>query len=137
MYSGNIDRSKQGGSNRFEKETGFPSPAQDHYEKRLSLDEHIVRHPAATYFVRVEGDGMQKAGILSGDILVVDRSLKPVSGHIVIVLLDARYTVKRLEKRSRAFYLCSEQSSANDIPITEDLDYEVWGVVTHAIHKYV
>lgn len=137
IYSGNADRSGQGGSNRFTKETGFPSPAQDHYEKSLSLDEYIIRHPAATYFVRVEGDSMQKAGILSGDILVVDRSVKPVSGHLIVVLLDTRYTIKQLEKRGRGFYLCSGLSSEEEIPITDDLDYEIWGVVTYAIHKYV
>lgn len=137
IYSGNIDRYKQDDDAKFAKETGFPSPARDHYEKRLSLDEHLIHRPAATFFVRVQGEGMNESGIFAGDILIVDRSIKPVSNHIVVVLLDGVYTVKRLDKRKGTFYLCSDKKSTKDVAITDDLDYEIWGVVTHAIHKYV
>lgn len=84
VYSGNIDRHKSKSGNEFSRETGFPSPARDHYEKPLSLDEHLIHRPAATYFLRVKGDNMRKAGIFSGDILVVDRSIKPVSGQFLL-----------------------------------------------------
>lgn len=137
MYSGNIDRYKTDDDARFVRETGFPSPARDHYEKRLSLDGHLIRRPAATFFVRVKGDSMNQDGIFSEDILIVDRSIKPVSGHLLVVLLDAAYKVKRLEKRGKRHYFCSGTENDKDIAITEDLDYEIWGVVTHAIHKYI
>lgn len=137
IYSGNIERHKKDDEARFSKETGFPSPARDHYEKRLSLDEHLIHRPAATFFVRVKGDGMNESGIFSEDILIVDRSIKPISNHIVVVLLDGTYTVKRLDKRKGTYYLCSGKKNAVDVAMTDDLDYEIWGVVTHAIHKYV
>lgn len=136
IYSGNIDRNKDDSDIRFAKETGFPSPARDHYERRLSLDDHIIRRPAATFFVRVKGDALNDIGIFSEDILVVDRSLKPFSGCLAVVLLEGEYTVRRLEKRGSTMYLLTEKNGAGTA-ITEDLEYEIWGVVSHAIHKYI
>lgn len=136
IYSGNVDRHKDDSDARFAKETGFQSPARDHFEKRLSLDEHIIRRPAATFFVRVKGDGLNEIGIFSEDILVVDRSVKPFSGCIAVVLLEGEHTVRRLEKRSQGWYLCTKKDPESGRLITEEMDFETWGVVSHAIHKY-
>lgn len=137
VYSGGIDRHKNAGSNEFNRETGFPSPARDHYEKPLSLDEHLIHRPAATFFVRIKGDSMQEAGIFSEDILVVDRSIKPVSGHIVVILLEGEHTVRRLERRDGNMYFCSSNDPEEDTLITDDLNYEIWGVVSYTIHKHI
>ncbi|MDQ7020833.1 MAG: translesion error-prone DNA polymerase V autoproteolytic subunit [Candidatus Dojkabacteria bacterium] len=74
---------------------GFPSPATDYIDKTLDINEYLVKHPAATFFVRVSGDSMIKAGIHNGDILVIDKSLEPVNSDIVLAVLDSEYTVKR------------------------------------------
>lgn len=139
IYSGNIEPKKGASWSRqwSGKETGFPSPAQDHLENKLSLDEYIIRRPAATFFVRVKGDGMTGAGIHSDDILVIDRSLKPAGGSIVIVMLDGEYKVKRIVKKKSSMYFTTDNNPGNLIEITDDLDYSIWGVVAFAIHQYV
>ncbi|MDZ7715986.1 MAG: translesion error-prone DNA polymerase V autoproteolytic subunit [Balneolaceae bacterium] len=137
IYSGDIERYKHDKEAKFSKETGFPSPARDHYEKRLSLDEHIIRRPAATFFVRVKGNGLNNIGIYSQDILVVDRSLKPFSGCLVVVILEGEHTLRRLEKRKGTMFLCTKENQKNATAITNDLDYEIWGVVSHSIHKHI
>ncbi len=113
---------------------GFPSPADDYIEGKLDLNEHLVKHPAATFFVRVEGDSMIGAGIHSGDILVVDRSLKPCHGKIVIAVLNGELTVKRLEQRKGVLRLLPENNSYPIVEITDAMDFTIWGVVTNAIH---
>lgn len=137
IYSGNIDRHKNADSKEFSRETGFPSPARDHYEKPLSLDEHLIHRPAATYFMRVKGNNMQDAGIFSNDILVVDRSINPVSGHIVVVRLHDEHTIRRLERRNGNLYFCSGDTTEKDTLITNELDHEIWGVVSYTIHKQI
>jgi DNA polymerase V len=114
---------------------GFPSPADDYIEGKLDLNEHLVKHPAATFFVRVEGDSMIGAGIHSGDILVVDRSLKPRHGKIVIAVLDGELTVKRLEQRKGVLRLLPENNSYPIVEITDAMDFLIWGVVTNVIHS--
>ena len=79
-------------------EAGFPSPADDHLEGSLDLNSYLIKHPAATFFVRVSGESMVGAGIFNNDILVVDRSIKPSNGKVVIAVLEGQLTVKRLEK---------------------------------------
>lgn len=137
IRSGNIDRQPEKNSNRFRKETGFPSPARDHFEKPLSLDEHIIKRPAATFFVRVEGDGLTDIGIFSNDILVVDRSINAVDGHLIVAILEGDMVVRKLVKHGPNRYLCTDESIENATKITDSLDFEVWGVVSHAIHKYI
>jgi len=116
-------------------EAGFPSPASDYIEKTLDLNELMVQHPAATFFVRVSGDSMIDAGIHSGDILVVDRSLEATSGKIVIAVLNGEFTVKRFIQKGRQVTLCAENTQFTDFSIDPDSDFEVWGVVTYVIHK--
>ncbi len=80
---------------------GFPSPADDYIEGKLDLNRHLIKHPAATFFVRVTGDSMLEAGIHSGDILIVDRSLEAIDGNVIVASLDGELTVKRLFKQDQ------------------------------------
>jgi DNA polymerase V len=113
---------------------GFPSPADDYVEKNLDLNELLVQKPAATFFVRAQGESMLGAGIHPDDILVVDRSLEPVPGKIVICALNGELTVKRLERVNEQWQLKAENPAYADIVIHEELDMVIWGVVTHVIH---
>ena len=114
---------------------GFPSPADDHLEKNLDLNSHLIKHPTATFFVRVNGDSMINAGIHDNDILIVDRSLKPAHGKIVIAVVDSQMTVKRLYKQSGKLFLIPENKNFKPIEITENMSIEIWGVVVTAIHS--
>lgn len=115
-------------------QAGFPSPADDHLERALDLNEHLVRHPAATFFVRVQGESMREAGIHSGDILVVDRSLGAANGNIVVAMLDGDFTVKRLRSKSGRLFLEAAGEGFGPLEITGNRDLVVWGVVTFVIH---
>ena len=114
---------------------GFPSPADDHLEKSLDLNSYLIKHPSATFFVRVNGDSMIDAGINDNDILIVDRSLKPSHGKIVIAVVDGQMTVKRLYKRSGKLILMPENKNFKPIEITESMSIEIWGIVITAIHS--
>ena len=115
---------------------GFPSPADDYLDRNLDLNEHLVKNPAATFFVRVAGDSMIDAGINDNDILVVDRSLEPYSGSIVIAVVNGELTVKRLMKNKDSCRLISENPAyPDDLKIDEETPLEIWGVVTYAIHS--
>jgi DNA polymerase V len=114
---------------------GFPSPADDYLEKTLNLQELLVQHPLATFFVRVKGQSMLGAGIHDGDILIVDRTLQPRHGKIAIVVIDAEFTVKRLAKRGDKLFLVPENENFAELEIREEMDFEVWGIVTSIIHR--
>lgn len=116
---------------------GFPSPADDYIEKKLDLNEYLVKHPAATFYVKVEGDSMLGAGIMSGDILVVDRAIEAVHNKIVVAILDGEFTVKRLLIKGAKIVLAPENDAYQAIDITEGMDFAVWGVVTSVIHEVV
>ena len=113
---------------------GFPSPADDYLEGKLDLNRHLIKHPAATFFVRVTGDSMIGAGIHSGDLLVVDRSLEPADKHVVVAVLDGELTVKRLSKQNGILRLLPENLNYQPIEITPQQTIEIWGVVTSVIH---
>ena len=115
-------------------EAGFPSPADDYMEGSLDLNNHIIKHPSATYFVKASGDSMIGAGIFNGDLLIVDRSLEASSGKVVIAEVDGQFTVKRLLKVIDGFSLQSENSNYPPIELQEGNEVVVWGVVTHVIH---
>lgn len=115
---------------------GFPSPADDYLEQRLDLNEHLIAHPAATFFVKVSGDSMLNAGIFSDDILVVDRSLEARNNDIILAILDGGFTVKRLRQRGPRIWLVPENPCFDVIEIQDGQDFEVWGVVIHVIHSY-
>ena len=114
---------------------GFPSPADDYIEKDLDLNEYLIKHPAATFFVRVEGDSMINAGIHNGDILIIDRSLEAADKKIIIAVLNGELTVKRIRIKGDKIYLIPENDEYEPIAVTEEMEFEVWGVVAHAIHK--
>jgi len=113
---------------------GFPSPADDYIEKNLDLNELLVHKPAATFFVRAQGESMLGAGIHPNDILVVDRSIEAVPGKIVICALNGELTVKRLERDNGQWQLKAENPAYADILIHDELDMVIWGVVTNVIH---
>ncbi|MDY0189935.1 MAG: translesion error-prone DNA polymerase V autoproteolytic subunit [Desulfuromonas sp.] len=113
---------------------GFPSPASDYCERRLDLNELCVKRPAATYFVRAQGDSMLDAGIFPGDVLVVDRSLDAKHGDIVIVAFDGELTVKKLET-TPSVRLVPMNTKYAPIVVPEESDLEIFGVVTNAIHS--
>ncbi len=112
---------------------GFPSPAEDHIEKTLDLNEFLVRHPQATFFLRVSGDSMAGAGITDKDILIVDRSIEPTHGKIVIAVLDGELTVKRLYRKNGKILLRPESPNFKPIEIKCESDLQIWGVVTNVI----
>jgi len=114
---------------------GFPSPADDYIESQLDLNTYLIRHPAATFFVRVTGDSMIDAGIHSGDILVVDRSLEPADKKIVIAVVNGELTVKRLQKQRGRWLLAPENTAYKPIFVENGADLEIWGVVTTVIHS--
>jgi len=120
-------------SNRIS--AGFPSPADDYLEKRLDLNEHLIRNPSSTFLVRVTGTSMQNSGIYDGDILVVDRSIESTNKRIVIGVIDGEFTVKRIIQRKGKTFLVPENDQYKETEITENMDFSIWGVVTFAIHK--
>ncbi|HLL15522.1 MAG TPA: translesion error-prone DNA polymerase V autoproteolytic subunit [Pyrinomonadaceae bacterium] len=114
---------------------GFPSPAEDYIEGRLDLNRHLIKHPAATFFVRVAGDSMIGAGIHPGDILVVDRALEPQDSNVVIAVIDGELTVKRISQRHGKLFLVPDNQAYEPLEILAEMEFEVWGVVTSVIHN--
>ncbi len=118
-------------------EAGFPSPADDYIEGELDLNELLVEHPSATFYVRVTGDSMVNAGILPEDILAVDRALNAKNNDIVIAVINGELTVKRLVKRRDGHIeLHPDNDSYSIISFTDGSEFEVWGVVSGVIRKY-
>ncbi len=114
---------------------GFPSPAENFMDLDLSLQDYLVQNPSATFCVRVTGDSMKNAGISSGDVMIIDRSLEPKNNTIVLAVLDGEFTVKRIQKKGDNLFLNPENKDFKAIQITEEMNFQVWGVVTHIIHK--
>lgn len=115
---------------------GFPSPADDEMDRKLDLNEYLVQRPATTFFVKVAGDSMINAGIHDGDILVVDRSIEPRTGKIVIAAVDGDLTVKRLHQSGNTISLLPENEKYRPIEISESGELHIWGVVTSVIKKF-
>jgi DNA polymerase V len=114
---------------------GFPSPAEDHMDSSLDLNQHLIKHPSATFYVYARGDSMLLAGISDGDMLIVDRSLEATNDSIVVAIINGEFTVKSISKVNEHLYLMPHNTSYNPIEITEEMDFEIWGVVTHSIHS--
>jgi len=115
---------------------GFPSPADDYLDKKLDLNEFLIKHPTSTFFVKVKGDSMINAGIHSGDILIVDRSAEPKNNKIVVAVVNGDFTVKRVQKRGAKLFLVAENPDYQPLEISESADFEIWGVVLHVIHSF-
>lgn len=117
-------------------EAGFPSPAEDFVEGQLDLNEHLIHHPAATFFVRVSGDSMIGVGIHHNDILVVDKSLEATSGSVVIATINGDFTVKTLERHGNKIQLVAANPNYPTIDVSPEMDFDIWGVVTSVIHQF-
>ncbi len=114
---------------------GFPSPAEDYAECQLDLNEHLIAHPAATFFVRASGNSMINVGIHDKDLLIVDRSLDPVGGKIVIAAINGELTVKRFQKTTNGAVLMAENPDYPPIVLSRSDHVHIWGVVIHVVHS--
>ena len=114
---------------------GFPSPADDYVAESLDLNEHLIAHKEATFFLRAKGHSMTGAGIQDGDLLVVDRSLTPANRSVVIAVVDGEFTVKRLSKRGGKIRLLAENPDFAAIDFKDGQELQIWGVVTNVIHR--
>ena len=114
---------------------GFPSPAEDFKEFKISLDKTLVKNKEATFYAKVSGQSMIGAGLDDGDLLVVDRSLEPQHNKIAVCFIDGEFTVKRLKVTSDSVYLHPENPAYEPIKITDDNNFQIWGIVTHVIKR--
>ena len=114
---------------------GFPSPADDHMERGIDLNEELIRNPAATFFVRVKGESMRDAGIHTGDTLIVDKSITPADRQIVVAMIDGEFTVKRFRKVNARIFLEAANDSFAPIEVGENQELTIWGAVTYIIHQ--
>ena len=114
---------------------GFPSPADDYKDKTLDLNELVVKNPRATFYLRVSGDSMRDARIFEGDTIAVDRSLHASHNSVIVALLNGEFTIKRLCYKDNTIYLTPANPLFKPIQITEEMEFQVWGVVTYCIHK--
>ena len=114
---------------------GFPSPAEDYIDAKLDLNKYLIKHPSATFFLRVKGESMTDAGINEGDILIVDRSVAPSNNKVIIAILNGEFTVKTFEKRGTQVFLVPANKKFKTTEVQPDMDFKIWGVVTYVIHK--
>ena len=114
---------------------GFPSPADDFKEIRISLDSELVKNKEATFYAKVSGDSMVGAGLDDGDLLVIDRSLSPENGKIAVCFIDGDFTVKRIVKEKGKLYLKAENKKYKSIEIKEGNELIIWGIVEYVIKK--
>ncbi len=112
---------------------GFPSPADDFKEIRISLDKELVKNKDATFYARVDGDSMIGAGLDNNDLIVIDRSLSPENGKIAVCLLDGNFTIKRIKKEKEKLYLMPENNKYKPIELKEENELIIWGTVTYVI----
>ena len=114
---------------------GFPSPADDFKQERLSLDSELIKNKEATFFARVCGQSMIDAGLNDNDLLVIDRSLPPTHNRIAVCFLDGEFTVKRLKVEGDEVWLQPENKQYKSIRVTPENDFVIWGIVTNVIKK--
>ena len=116
---------------------GFPSPAADHSGERINLVQEMTPHPETTFYAHVEGDSMRDAGILDGDTVIVDRSLEPKNGDYIVAYIDGEYTLKefKMDPDGQCAWLIPHNPEFKPIRVDKESNFQVWGVVTYAIHK--
>lgn len=114
---------------------GFPNPAEEAGGFALDLNEYLIKRPTSTYYLRVEGDSMTGAGITSGDLVVVDKSLEARTGDIVVAAVDGDFTLKRFKRQGSEAWLVAEHPGYPPIALHEATDAALWGVVTFVIHR--
>ena len=115
---------------------GFPSPAEDFTELSISLDKYLIQNPAATFMAYANGKSMVQSGIHHGDILIIDRSLNARNGDIIVALLYGEFMIKQLSIIKDTFFLVPKNSEYSPLKISDDMDFEIWGVVTYSVHKH-
>ena len=116
-------------------ECGFPSPARDFTEGTIDLNEELIPRPNSTFIVRARGDSMIGSGIYPGDLLIVDRSLSPRNGSIIIAVLDGELSVKGLKLNNDQVTLSSSNPNYSDVIVSEEMDFTIWGVCTNVVHN--
>lgn len=121
----------------FSKTSGFASPAEEYLETGLNLHSLVVKKPAATYFMRMQTDCMRGAGIYTGDLVVIDRSIAPLPNHIVVAFYDNEFYLRRLVHHKGRYWLKAEAPLVSPLPIKDDLEVCIWGVVTYNLHKHL
>ena len=114
---------------------GFPSPASDYLEGEIDLNRYLIKNPPATFIVKSQGNCMLQAGIHSGDLLIVDRSIKPKNNSIAIASIDGDLTVKRIKVSGKNFFLNSDNKDYGNVKINNESDIFIWGIVTKVIHN--
>ena len=114
---------------------GFPSPAEDYMESGIDLNRHLIKNPISTFFLRVSGSSMNNAGIYNNDLLIIDRSINPIPGHIVVAVLDGEFTLKRLIKDHDNYYLKADKANYPSINLYQYSDVQIWGVAIYSIHE--
>ncbi|WP_461169597.1 LexA family protein [Arthrobacter sp. Z1-15] len=113
---------------------GFASPAQDYYDAGIDLNRHLIRDVTSTFIMRVSGDAMDGAGISDGDEIIVDRSLTPKDGSVVVAVLNGELTIRRLLLTGQGIFLHADSPGSTDIPVPDPAELSVWGVVTRCLH---
>ena len=114
---------------------GFPSPAEDYTEPVLDLNRYVIKNPASTFYARISGDSMVGVGIQDGDIVVIDKSLEPANDQIAVCFIDGEFTLKRIHPENGRLFLMPHNPNFPSIEITEENNFQVWGIVTYIIKK--
>lgn len=112
---------------------GFPSPADDFLDISIDLNKELIKNPSATFYGRVKGDSMKDAGLETGDLLIIDKSLEPVNGKIAVCFIDGEFTVKRIKIEKDIIWLIAENKEYKPIKVTADNEFVIWGIVTTVI----
>ena len=115
---------------------GFPSPALDFEDLKIDLNKYLIRNPSATFFGRVKGDSLKNAGIDDGDLMVIDRSARPLHNKIAVVFLDGEFTAKRIQKKGSEVWLIPENEAYQPIKVNPENQFLVWGIVTYVIKSF-
>lgn len=115
---------------------GFPSPAQDYIDMAIDLNKELIRHPASTFYGRVEGDSMKDAGLHEGDILVIDKSIRPSNGDMAVCFIDGEFTVKFIKLEKDFILLIPANDKYEPIKVTAENDFMIWGIVTFSIQNH-
>lgn len=117
-------------------QAGFPSPADDYMESPIDLNQELISHPVSTFMGRVRGDSMKEAGIFDGDLLIIDKSLKPKNGDVAVCFIDGEFTIKYIKISPKSIWLIPANDEYTPIKITEENDFVIWGIVTYSIRKH-
>ncbi len=115
---------------------GFPSPAMDFIDLSIDMNRYLIKRPSSTFYGRVKGVSMKNCGIDDGDLLVIDKSINPSNNKIAVCYIDGEFTVKRINVNEGACWLIPENKNYRPIKITEDNDFQIWGIVTHVIKSF-